>query len=337
MTVISEATWDQVRDLVEADVAADHDEATTALEAARAELNAARLTLEAERAAERLEDAEETALRAELVTLTSDKAALERLVDQLSGKLKDWTPVLEEQFLGPLDTKVWTAKDKTSSSNESSYLLARNLAVAAGFATFTARKESVGGKAFTSAYITTGGKVSLPDYRRVEVRALLPIQQGMWAAPAWSRPYPSIGAYESDVVETYGNHDGQGNYTLHAGDTYDPGKHYQIAITRPLAAPASWHVFAQEFRKGLVVSYVDDVEVARFTPASKWSMPGVDPAPAAKANAALWAKAFDAGRAWDVRCNLQVGGKWGGPPDATTEWDKTSMVLDYVRAWKLAA
>ncbi len=246
------------------------------------------------------------------------------------AEVDGWTLVLEEDF-EQVDPDRWSLKDATYSSNEDSFLRARNCSIddtgADGHSLrLQARQESVRRYGdtweYTSCYATTEGRYSVPNYFRAEVRARVPMEQGMWAAPLWFRPSDGSGG-EIDLVETLGVRRAAPrlSQTIHTdyGDN-----HEQAQFSYPFrrlgdADGTAWHTYTIEKLPGRITMWVDGVQTAQWSAA--------DP---------LWfAPYYETGKSWDLRVNLQVGGSWGGPPDRTTDWapDKTSMLVDRIHVW----
>ncbi|HYO39143.1 MAG TPA: glycoside hydrolase family 16 protein [Nocardioidaceae bacterium] len=235
--------------------------------------------------------------------------------------LTGWTPASVERF-ARFDTRRWTARDQTYSSNEASHLQAANVSVRSGSLRIQGRKEAVNGRAYTSGYVISTPSHALPDYFRAEVRAKVPMEQGMWAAPLWFRPLDGSGG-EIDLVETYGSERGAPlvHQTLHA--EYGP-RHRQVVETTAMAAFADprgtdWHVYTIEKVPGEIRMYTDGV------PTAHWS--SGDPE--------WFDRYFERGRSWDMRINLQIGGRVGGLPDRSTVWSsgRTTLTVDYVKTW----
>ncbi len=233
--------------------------------------------------------------------------------------ISGWTPNLSENFTS-FSSSRWNAKNNTYSSNEDSYLLARNATVGGGVLRIQGKRESVGGRSYTSGYVDTNGKYSLPNYFRAEVRAKVPFEQGMWAAPLWFRPTDG-GAGEIDMVETLGNERTRPTFhqTIH---TEYGATHKQASVTDPFSSVTSstgWHTYTMEKVPGRITMWVDGVKTANFTASSpNW-----------------YKKYYEVGKRWNLRVNLQIGGSWGGLPNSTTDWspDKTAMQVDYIRTW----
>ena len=232
-----------------------------------------------------------------------------------------WQPSLAENF-DRLDGAVWNVRDQEANANEDSYLLARNVGVSDGLLRIQARRESAGGRGFTSGYLDTNHKYALPNYFRAEVRAKVPLEQGLWAAPLWLRPADYSGG-EIDVVETYGSESARPvvHHTIHT--EYGPGHatSARLAYLGPLGDPSGrgWHVYTVEKTPGLIRMWVD----GRLT--ATWS----------SADPAWFDRYYEAGKSWHLRVNLQVGGEWGGLPDHTTDWrpERTALLVDYIRTW----
>jgi len=239
--------------------------------------------------------------------------------ERAPADVEGWTLDLDEDF-DDLDPARWNVRDRTYNSNEQSYLLADNAVVRDGALVIEGRPESAGGRAYTSGYLDTNRRYSLPDRFRAEVRARVPMEQGLWAAPLWFRPTDGS-AGEIDLVETVGREAARPlvHQTIHTG--YGAG-HRQSALTFPysrLGDPAGtgWHTYLVEKTPGQIVMKVDGVTTATW-----------------RSDDPRWFDRFyEAGKRWNLRINLQVGGSWGGLPDASTDWSQASMAVDYLRTW----
>jgi beta-glucanase (GH16 family) len=252
-------------------------------------------------------------------------------VASLPKPAEDWSRVLSEDFAS-IDPKIWTLKDDDYSGNEDSFLRARNCSIDRAGADghslrLQAEQETVRrwGRQwdYTSCYATTEGTWSVPAYFRAEVRAKVPMEQGMWAAPLWLRPADGSGG-EIDVAETIGAEaaDPRVHQTLHTDYGED---HAQVGSSFPfreLGDPdgTGWHTYTVEKVPGSITMWVDGVQTAH------WSTG--DPT--------WFNRWYDVPKRWDLRVNLQVGGEWGGPPDASTDWsrDRTAMLVDHVYVWR---
>jgi beta-glucanase (GH16 family) len=233
----------------------------------------------------------------------------------------EWKLDLSEDF-DSLSSSRWNIKNNTYASNEDSYLLARNTSVGGGVLRIQGKLESAGRRNYTSGYVDTNGKYSVPTYFRAEVRAKVPFQQGLWAAPLWFRPAGG-GNGEIDMVETLGNERARPTFhqTIH---TEYGSTHKQASITKLFssvsnAAATDWHTYTMEKTPGRITMWVDGVKTVDFTPA----------------NPSWYNKYYEIGKRWNLRVNMQIGGTWGGLPDSTTNWspDDSAMQLDYIRTW----
>ncbi|MET0819385.1 MAG: glycoside hydrolase family 16 protein [Aeromicrobium sp.] len=231
-----------------------------------------------------------------------------------------WRADLDEQF-DLIAPTTWNVEDNTFASNESSYHLARNVSTRSGVLRLRAKPESAGGRQYTSGRLNTNGRYALPNYFRAEVRAKVPFEQGLWAAPLWFRP-TNGGPGEIDLVETYGSEADHPLVHQSIHTAYGP-RHREESVARPFSTftskPAGgWHTYTVEKTPGRIRMWVDGKLSSEFTASS---VPWFD-------------RYYEAGRRWNLRVNLQVGGSYG-LPDASTSWssDHSVMQLDYVRTW----
>ncbi len=206
-------------------------------------------------------------------------------------------------------------------NNELQWYQPENAAVADGLLTITARREMVSGYDYTSARLRTRGKGDF-TYGRVEMRARMPIGQGLWAAfwmlPTRERYGGWAASGEIDVVEHLGHEPDRIHGTIHFGSPW-PGNTSSTADWRLGGGTFHdrFHLFAVEWEPGEIRWYVDGVHYSTKT---EWnSSGGPFPAP------------FDTD--FHVLLNLAVGGNFPGPPDATTTFPQ-ELVVDYVRVYQ---
>lgn len=236
-----------------------------------------------------------------------------------STYVSGWKLDVSDDF-NSINTRRWSVKNNAAHRNEESYLLSRNVSIESGTLRLQGKKESAGGRKYTSGYVDSRGKYTLPNYFRVEIRAKVPLEMGMWAAPMWFRPADGSGG-EIDLVETYGA-DLQkfGEYRVHhtIHNAYGSGH----ATNQKQAAfpgdPLGWHTYVIEKSAGKIEMFVDGQRKGLWQQG--------DP---------TWFNSyFESGKRWAMIMNLQIGGHRGSP-NASTNWaaDKTAVKIDYVRTW----
>jgi beta-glucanase (GH16 family) len=208
-------------------------------------------------------------------------------------------------------------------NNELQYYQAENASVAGGFLTITAREESVEGYDYTSARMRSLGKGDW-TFGRMEMRARMPIGQGIWPAFWMLASDTSIygtwaASGEIDIVEYIGSEPDRIFGTIHYGASF-PGN---IFSSTDYFLPSGtfnddFHEFALEWENGEIRWYIDGVQ---FASRNDWfSTGGPYPAP------------FDVD--FHLLLNLAVGGNLPGPPDATTVFPQ-EYVIDYVRVYQV--
>lgn len=216
----------------------------------------------------------------------------------------------------------------------------------------TAKKESKGGKNYTSARLWTmddsknpgGDKVTKfsKTYGRIESRIKINNQQdnmaGIWPA-FWMMPandeYGTWAASgELDIMEARGSNKNSVDGTIHYGSQWPNNKSIGGSLNKNTAIAGSelpdfsyadWHTYAVEWLPGEICWYVDDT---LYYKTSNWysttETNGSDftyPAP------------FD--QDFYILLNLAIGGNYDGGAldDRLTE---ASMLVDYVRVYDLA-
>jgi hypothetical protein len=153
--------------------------------------------------------------------------------------------VFADEFNGPAGSKPdptkWTIDPGTGHNNELQYYTNNDHASmdGAGSLVIEARRENVGGRAYTSHRMNTSNKFHV-QYGRIEARVRVPKGNGFWPA-FWmmgidfltGRPWPYNG--EIDIMEVLGRNTLEAYSTLHA-PAYNGGAGYG----QKYAAPAGW-------------------------------------------------------------------------------------------------
>ncbi len=183
----------------------------------------------------------------------------------------------------------------------------------------TAIQESYQGSSYTSARITTQGKVE-QRYGRIEARLKTPFSQGLWPA-FWmlgtdieTVSWPQCG--EIDIMELRGQEPSKIGGAIH-GPGYSGGnpisQEFELEEGR---FDTEFHVFAVEWGPGFIDYFVDDFLYQQLTPASIPS--GTE-----------WV--FD--KEFFILLNVAVGGGYVGPPNSSSRFPQT-MTVDYVRLYQ---
>lgn len=251
-----------------------------------------------------------------------------------AAKADEWQLVWSDEFDGDaLDMNKWSYQLGDGSAdgltgwgnNEAEYYQEGNAVVKDGFLSLIAKEEKVKGYKYTSARLRTKGKGDW-TYCRVEIRAKMPIGQGLWPA-LWM--YPSESVYggwaasgEIDMVEYLGHEPNKVHGTLHFGGKWPQNQHKGKSYTLKSGDfHSDFHLFAFEWEEGEMRWTVDGTLYQTQGKGDWWSSGGDFPAP------------FD--QDFYLIMNLAVGGNWPGYPDATTQFPQ-ELVIDYVRVYQRA-
>lgn len=240
--------------------------------------------------------------------------------------------VFEDEFDGTeVNTDNWTllTGDGTDfglpagwGNNELQFYKPENATVANGFLTITAKEESVEGYDYTSARMISENKQDF-KYGRFEMRAKMPIGQGIW--PAYWMFFTGPGEYggwaasgEIDIMEYIGSDPNRVFGTIHYGQPAPNNLNTSIDYFLPSGTfNDDFHTFAMEWEPGEIRWYVDNELYATQT--IWWSNGGPYPAP------------FD--QDFHLLLNLAVGGNLPGNPDASTVFPQ-EYIVDYVRVYQ---
>ena len=162
------------------------------------------------------------------------------------------TLVWQDEFNGTeLNAADWNYEvGPACCNNELEYYQKPNTSVHDGLLEIIAKKETVGGRDYTSSRLTTASKKDF-QYGRIDIRALLPKGKGIWPA-LWmlgssintGTGWPGCG--EIDIMEMIGGGAGFDN-VVHGTSHWDNGGHQQdtgdLALTSGILAD-EYHVFS---------------------------------------------------------------------------------------------
>lgn len=220
------------------------------------------------------------------------------------------------------DPAKWTIDPGTGQNNELQYYTdnANAQLDGAGSLVLEARRESAGGREYTSHRMNTSNKLHV-QYGRIEARIRVPKGNGLWPA-FWmlgadflsGRPWPYCG--EIDIMEVLGRNTFQGYSTLHA-PAYNGGGGYGQMYTAPVDLSAGFHVWSVEWDSQRMTFRLDDQVVFVASKSTVESTRGP------------WV--FD--HPFYIILNLAVGGDFPGPVDPTTPFP-ARMYVDYVRVYQ---
>jgi beta-glucanase (GH16 family) len=222
------------------------------------------------------------------------------------------------------DPAKWTIDPGTGQNGEVQYYTNNDNAAmdGQGHLVMTARKETVGGRDYTSHRMNTGGKFTF-QYGRVEARIKVPKGNGFWPA-FWmmgadfltGRPWPYNG--EVDIMEVLGRNTTESYSTLHA-PMYNGAGGYGLKYNLPGGGDfaSDYHVWAAEWDSKGIKFLVDNQQVFY---ASKETVENTRGA---------WI--YD--HPFYIILNLAVGGDFPGPVDATTPFP-SQMLVDYVHVYQ---
>ena len=219
-----------------------------------------------------------------------------------------------------VDLTKWTADPGTGQNNEIQYYTnLENTSIQGGSLVIEARRQTAGGRDYTSGRINTSNKFST-QYGRVEARIKVPKGNGLWPA-FWmmgtdfltGRPWPYNG--EIDIMEILGRNTSEIYSTLHA-PAYNGGGGYGQKITT-VDLSLDYHVYSTEWDSKHMTFRVDNQVIL------------VADKDTVETTRGPWV--YD--HQFYLILNLAVGGDFPGPIDATTPFP-SRMYVDYVRVYK---
>lgn len=203
-------------------------------------------------------------------------------------------------------------------NNELQYYKKENTSVRDGYLFIEAKKESSGGKLYTSSRLTTQNKIT-QKFGRIDIRAVLPKGKGIWPA-LWMLGknidevgWPRCG--EIDIMEMIGGP--QDDDTIYGTVHWDnAGSHAEYGGKVELLSTTfndQFHVFSIIWDEKFITWYLDNKEYHK-----------IDITPSGLNE---FQKDFF------FIFNVAVGGNWPGNPDATLVFPQ-KMIVDYVRVFR---
>lgn len=198
-------------------------------------------------------------------------------------------------------------------NNELQVYTNQNHRIEDGMLIISAQKEAQG---YSSTRITTKGKKEF-QYGKIEARIKVPTGVGLWPA-FWalgsdidSKGWPLCG--EIDIMEYVGRRPGEVFNTLHTQSSY--GNSVNTKVTSYPNIEDDFHVFALHWTPTAITFLLDNKEVYKYAPTIK--------------NDETWP--FN--KPFYLLLNMAVGGNFGGPVDAETQFPK-EYIIDYVRVFE---
>lgn len=193
-----------------------------------------------------------------------------------------------------------------------------NARIVNGMLVIEARRESLGGSAFTSARLKTQGKQSFGINTWVEARINAPEGQGIWPA-FWmlgnsisTVGWPSCG--EIDIMEIQGQNPFRNFGTIHWADANGQHVSFGGIFNSSSSLSAGFHTFAISRTGSSIKWYVDRIQYAEANISGGINSTSEFQGP------------------FFIILNVAVGGNFVGSPDASTVFPQ-QMEVDWVRVW----
>lgn len=196
----------------------------------------------------------------------------------------------------------------------------RNASVNNGVLTITAIREPHENREFTSARLISKNKGDIL-YGRVEARAIVPSGKGTWPA-IWMLPtdweyggWPSSG--EIDIMEHVGYDPDVVHMSTHTEAYYWRLNNHKTAKRLVPGARNDFQVYRVDWTPYAIRGYINNQLI--FT----------------SLNEGTGYKAWPFDKRFHILLNLAVGGDWGGQQGVDNDAFPASMIVDYVRFFKM--
>ena len=200
------------------------------------------------------------------------------------------------------------------------YTPGANVSVAGGNLIITAKKESISGREYSSTRMITKGKGDWL-YGRMEVKAKLPKGRGTWPA-IWMFPtdltygnWPASG--EIDIMEHVGYDQNNIHFTVH-NSAYNFMRGNQKTATKIIpTASDDFHVYSVDWSPYSVKGFIDGVQYFEYLNSNN--------------GYASWP--YD--KKFFLILNIAIGGDWGGVQGVDNNIFPVTMMIDYVKYYKI--
>ena len=265
-----------------------------------------------------------------IITINNDDNKMPYGTEDYStpNQYRDWDLVWGDEFSGmALDTTIYSYETGSGcnknlcgwGNNELQQYSAeaKNVRLENGNLIIEALQEDA--TLYTSARIYTQNKVEL-QYGRIDIRAKLPIGQGIWPA-LWMLGsniddvgWPLCG--EIDIMEIIGQEPAQLHGTGYFGDQPWPNNNVTATFSLPDGNfNDRYHVFSLIWEYNKLWYLVDDIIYHTITPDRLKGQP------------------WPYNQPFYFLFNVAVGGTWPGSPDETTIFPQ-QMQVDYIRVFQ---
>lgn len=235
------------------------------------------------------------------------------------------TPVWQDEFntAGPVDNTKWTFETGGGGwgNNELQYYTdGPNATVTGGNLVITAKRETFGGRNYTSSRLITKGKGDW-KYGRIEVRAQIPKGRGTWPA-IWMLPsenaygnWPASG--EIDIMEHVGYDPNRIHFSIHTS-AYNHTRGTQRSTNQIVSnATDAFNIYRVDWTPYAVRGFINGTQYFEFV----------------NENSGFTTWPFN--KSFHVLLNIAVGGNWGGAQGVDDTIFPAQMLVDYVRVYKM--
>lgn len=235
------------------------------------------------------------------------------------------TPVWEDNFdnNGAPNAAKWTFETGGSGwgNNELQYYTnGSNAEVSNGNLVLTAKAETVGSNNYTSTRMISKGKGDW-KYGRFEVRAKLPKGRGTWPAIWMLSSDNSYGTWpasgEIDIMEHVGYDPNNVHCSIHTSAYNHTRGTQKTANTLVSGATDDFHTYRVDWTPYAVRGFVDGTQYFEFV----------------NENTGFTTWPFN--KNFFLILNIAVGGNWGGAQGVDNTIFPATMLVDYVRVYKM--
>lgn len=187
----------------------------------------------------------------------------------------------------------------------------------------------------TSGHIVTRDNFSF-QYGRVDVRAKLPVETGMWPA-IWMMPQDPVYHWpmdgEIDIMELVSQTPNRIFSTIHSGvaNSNNPEHYHRAGDSLDIERGTffdDYHVYSLVWEPEKLEFYVDDILISKLTDWKNWHTNSSGEIIERK-----FPKPFD--QPYYLKLNVATGGNWSEDVDESTRYgERTTMLVDYVRIYQ---
>jgi beta-glucanase (GH16 family) len=232
----------------------------------------------------------------------------DKTVDQKT-KTGQWRLIWSDEFNSESSFDDWNLQDWPSDKNgEWQYYTPENVKINEGKLVIESKRERFKGREYTSGALTTENRFEF-TYGKIEIRAKLPIGNGVFPAFWLVNSMDGNWLPEIDIMENLGDSPNELYFVVHwQNSTGERMRDFMHYISDDMDFSKDFHLYSLIWERDKIIWLIDGKAVfqtQQFSPTNHLF----------------------------IYINTAIGGNWPGPPSSSDLYPK-KMLVDYVRVYQ---